>query len=125
MLEEALARDATSEALEDTRVDAELVEMLTRMPTTIKVIGLGGGGSNTISRIAISRTMSREASTSLGETSTDSTKAEGPGRASRCPLLCSHCSGLCDRVRSAGWSLMAVFSFGKTGWKLPYASPPE
>ncbi len=51
MLEEALARDATGQVFEDTRVDAELEEMLGKMHTNIKIIGLGGGGSNTVSRI--------------------------------------------------------------------------
>lgn len=51
MLEEALARDATGQGFEDTRVDAELEDMLSKMHTNIKIVGLGGGGSNTVSRI--------------------------------------------------------------------------
>ena len=51
MLEEALARDATGQPFEDTRVDGELEDLLSKMHTTIRIIGLGGGGSNTISRI--------------------------------------------------------------------------
>jgi len=51
VLDEGPARDATGEESTDSRVDAELEEMLLKMRTTIKIIGLGGGGSNTISRI--------------------------------------------------------------------------
>jgi len=36
---------------EDTRVDAELEEMLTKLRTNVKIVGIGGGGSNTIARI--------------------------------------------------------------------------
>jgi len=52
VLDEGPARDATGGEVTDSRVDAELEEMLQKMHTTIKIIGLGGGGSNTISRIA-------------------------------------------------------------------------
>ncbi|MEK6851046.1 MAG: cell division protein FtsZ [Candidatus Thermoplasmatota archaeon] len=37
--------------VEDTRVDAELEEMLTKLRTNVKIVGVGGGGSNTIARI--------------------------------------------------------------------------
>ena len=37
--------------LEDTRVDAELEDILTKLRTSIKIVGVGGGGSNTIARI--------------------------------------------------------------------------
>jgi len=37
--------------LEDTRVDAELEDMLSKLRTSIKIVGVGGGGSNTIARI--------------------------------------------------------------------------
>ena len=37
--------------VEDTRVDAELEEMLTKLRTNVKIVGIGGGGSNTIARI--------------------------------------------------------------------------
>src|SRR3990170_2119551 len=37
--------------VEDTRVDAELEAMLTKLRTSIKIVGVGGGGSNTIARI--------------------------------------------------------------------------
>ncbi len=51
MLEDVLARDGSAPAFEDTRVDTELEEMLSKMRTNIKIVGLGGGGSNTIARI--------------------------------------------------------------------------
>jgi cell division protein FtsZ len=51
MLEDVLAREGGVPAFEDTRVDSELEEMLSKMKTNIKIIGLGGGGSNTIARI--------------------------------------------------------------------------
>ncbi len=51
VLDEGPARDATGGERTDSRADAELEEMLRKMHTTIKIIGLGGGGSNTISRI--------------------------------------------------------------------------
>ena len=51
MLEEAMARSATGPVTEDSRVDAELEELLSKMRTTIKIVGVGGGGTNTISRI--------------------------------------------------------------------------
>src|SRR2546428_12114382 len=47
MLEDVLAREGSAPAFEDSRVDAELEEMLSKMRTTIKIIGLGGGGCNT------------------------------------------------------------------------------
>ena len=37
--------------LEDTRVDAELEDMLSKLRTSIKIVGVGGGGSNKIARI--------------------------------------------------------------------------
>src|SRR6266581_3466924 len=51
MLEDVLAREGSAPAFEDSRVDAELEEMLSKMRTNIKIIGLGGGGCNTISRV--------------------------------------------------------------------------
>src|SRR3990172_11591167 len=39
------------QAFEDTRVGAELEEMLTKLRTNVKIVGIGGGGSNTIARI--------------------------------------------------------------------------
>ncbi|HEV8594355.1 MAG TPA: cell division protein FtsZ, partial [Thermoplasmata archaeon] len=32
-------------------MDAELEEILTKLRTTVKIVGVGGGGSNTIARI--------------------------------------------------------------------------
>ena len=43
MLEDVLAREGSAPAFEDSRVDAELEEMLSKMRTNIKIIGLGGG----------------------------------------------------------------------------------
>src|SRR3972149_6807035 len=37
--------------LEDVRVDQELEEMLNKLRTNVKIVGVGGGGSNTIARI--------------------------------------------------------------------------
>src|SRR3972149_4638731 len=37
--------------LEDTRVDAELEDILTKLRTSIKIVGVGGGGANTIARL--------------------------------------------------------------------------
>src|SRR5512133_4281113 len=61
IVEEALARSAlegrggqgnTSDNYnEDLEVDAELEEILRSLKTTIKVIGCGGGGSNSIQRM--------------------------------------------------------------------------
>ena len=51
MLEDVLAREGGTPAFEDTRVDSELEDMLSKMKTNIKIVGLGGGGSNTIARI--------------------------------------------------------------------------
>src|SRR5438067_11084493 len=51
MLEDVLAREGSAPAFEDSRVDAELEEMLSKMRTNIKIIGLGGGGCNTIARV--------------------------------------------------------------------------
>jgi len=51
MLEEAIGRSAPSPVTEDSRVDAELEEMLGKMRTNIKIVGVGGGGTNTIARI--------------------------------------------------------------------------
>ena len=48
-----LSEDSTKGGpkVEDTRVDAELEEMLTKLRTNVKIVGIGGGGSNTIARI--------------------------------------------------------------------------
>src|SRR3989442_3540794 len=51
MLEEAMARSASGPVTEDSRVDAELEELLSKMRTNIKIVGVGGGGTNTIARI--------------------------------------------------------------------------
>jgi len=51
MLEEAMAQSAAGTVTEDSRVDAELEEMLGKMRTNIKIVGVGGGGTNTIARI--------------------------------------------------------------------------
>ena len=51
MLEDVLAREGSAPAFEDSRVDIELEEMLSKMRTNIKIIGLGGGGCNTIARV--------------------------------------------------------------------------
>ena len=51
MLEEAIARDGAGPVIEDSRVDAELEELLSKMRTNIKIVGVGGGGTNTIARI--------------------------------------------------------------------------
>ena len=51
MLEDVLAREGSAPAFEDSRVDVELEEMLSKMRTNIKIIGLGGGGCNTIARV--------------------------------------------------------------------------
>src|SRR3989440_12075233 len=47
MLEDVLARGGSAPAFEDSRVDAELEEMLSKMRTNIKIVGLGGGGGDT------------------------------------------------------------------------------
>ena len=46
-----MARSKTGSDFEDSRVDAELEEMLSKMRTKIKIVGVGGGGTNTIARI--------------------------------------------------------------------------
>ena len=51
LLEEAMARDPGVPHIEDSRVDAELEELLSKMRTNIKIVGVGGGGTNTIARI--------------------------------------------------------------------------
>src|SRR3989304_2056947 len=51
LLEEAMARDPGVPHIEDSRVDAELEELLSKMRTNIKIVGIGGGGTNTIARI--------------------------------------------------------------------------
>ena len=51
LLEEAIAREPAIPHIEDTRVDQELEELLTKMRTNITIVGLGGGGTNTIARI--------------------------------------------------------------------------
>src|SRR5207244_11105044 len=50
MLEDVLAREGSAPAFEDSRVDAELEEMLSKMRTNIKIIGLGGWRCNTMRR---------------------------------------------------------------------------
>ena len=63
MVEEALARDSETPVRMEPRApapspvsvdntDAELMELLQKLKTNIKIIGCGGGGSNTISRIS-------------------------------------------------------------------------
>jgi len=47
--EDSLAKGGTN--FEDMRVDAELEEILTKLRTNVKIVGVGGGGSNTIARI--------------------------------------------------------------------------
>src|SRR2546425_10868701 len=47
--EDQLAKGGPS--LEDARVDAEPQGLLTTLRTTVKIVGVGGGGSNTIARI--------------------------------------------------------------------------
>lgn len=58
LVEDALAREEpiggepeADEAGQDVRVDAELEEILLKLKTNIKVIGVGGGGCNTIQRL--------------------------------------------------------------------------
>ncbi len=59
LVEDALAREETQGAEmaqaaafgADARVDAELEQILRSLKTNIKIIGVGGGGSNTIARI--------------------------------------------------------------------------
>src|SRR4030042_111178 len=58
LVEDALAREQTAGAAVDTmasgpdqRVDAELEQILRSLKTNIKVIGVGGGGTNTVARI--------------------------------------------------------------------------
>jgi len=59
LVEDALAREETQGAQmtqaaafgADARVDAELEQILRGLKTNIKIIGVGGGGSNTIARI--------------------------------------------------------------------------
>ncbi len=57
VVDEALAKHETVEAaagltpLEDVQVDSELEEILQKLRTNIKILGLGGAGSNTIMRI--------------------------------------------------------------------------
>src|SRR4030067_787862 len=59
LVEDALAREETEGAEmaqaaamgADQRVDAELESILRSLKTNIKIIGVGGGGSNTIARI--------------------------------------------------------------------------
>ncbi|UCD91731.1 MAG: cell division protein FtsZ [Methanobacteriota archaeon] len=62
IVEEALARHKAFEAHEeppethvpvrDTKVDSELREILSKLKTNIRIVGCGGGGCNTVSRIA-------------------------------------------------------------------------
>ncbi len=51
IIADTLAREAAAPAPEDTAVDHELEELLSKMKTNIKIVGIGGGGSNTIARI--------------------------------------------------------------------------
>jgi len=51
MLEDVLAREGSAPAFEDSRVDAELEEMLSKMRTKHQDHRLGGGGCNTIARV--------------------------------------------------------------------------
>ena len=61
LVEEALAKDAAPAKMEMApnfgyqqldSTDAELIELLQKLKTNIKIIGCGGGGSNTINRIS-------------------------------------------------------------------------
>jgi hypothetical protein len=62
IVEEALSRHKSFEAHEespdakvhvrDTRVDTELREILSKLRTNIRIVGCGGGGCNTVSRIS-------------------------------------------------------------------------
>ncbi len=61
LVEEALARDAAPAKMEMApnfgyqqldSTDAELIELLQKLKTNIKIVGCGGGGSNTINRIS-------------------------------------------------------------------------
>jgi cell division protein FtsZ len=70
IVEEALSRHKAFEAHEepheptvvvrDTKVDTELKEILSKLKTNIRIIGCGGGGCNTISRIAEEGVMGAE-----------------------------------------------------------------
>jgi cell division protein FtsZ len=58
LVEDALAREETAGAAigetgfgQDQRVDAELEQILRSLKTNIKIIGVGGGGTNTVARI--------------------------------------------------------------------------
>jgi cell division protein FtsZ len=65
LVEEALARESATagtfvssgapgrNAQQSSSADAELLDMLQKLRTNIKIIGCGGGGSNTINRIAM------------------------------------------------------------------------
>lgn len=61
LVEEALAKDAAPAKMEMApnfgyqqldSTDAELIELLKKLKTNIKIVGCGGGGSNTINRIS-------------------------------------------------------------------------
>ncbi len=61
LVEEALAKDAAPAKMEMApnfgyqqldSTDAELIELLQKLKTNIKIVGCGGGGSNTINRIS-------------------------------------------------------------------------
>ncbi|HNU36396.1 MAG TPA: cell division protein FtsZ, partial [Methanomassiliicoccales archaeon] len=61
LVEEALAKDAAPAKMELApnfgyqqldSTDAELIELLQKLKTNIKIVGCGGGGSNTINRIS-------------------------------------------------------------------------
>src|SRR3970282_188666 len=51
LLEEAMARGPGVPHIEDSSVASELEELLSKMRTNIKIVGVGGGGTNTIARI--------------------------------------------------------------------------
>ena len=61
IVQEALSRNVNMQNIQETKpdppshnlvVDAELEQMLRKLKTNIKIIGCGGGGSNTINRLA-------------------------------------------------------------------------
>ncbi|ODS38255.1 MAG: cell division protein FtsZ [Candidatus Altiarchaeales archaeon WOR_SM1_79] len=61
IVQEALSRNLNMQSMQESRsdyppppteVDAELEQMLRKLKTNIKIIGCGGGGSNTINRLA-------------------------------------------------------------------------
>ena len=52
IVEDTLARENAAPPPEDSVVDHELEDILRKMRTNIKIVGVGGGGSNTIARIS-------------------------------------------------------------------------